>query len=196
MDTTASLSFEPAQITTHVNDTFPLIVNIFTGDKATISTDVWISYNPQLVEPVLPAESGNTFDTVSAKILTPGRLYVYGLRNNQTTADPANGALATIKFKALQEGTTEFGFECSQAGKTASQIIGNDASLSNIINCDRTTSHATPVTIENAAVLGISDIRDEPLGMWTLTAGVIVLIITVILFTKYRSMIGKKNKQI
>ena len=113
MDTpvTASLSFDPGTISTKVGSVFDISINIFTDKEAVLSTDAWITYNPSLVEPILSIKIGDTFKNVDAKIISPGRLYVYGINTDKSLQSPANGTVAVISFKSLKQGSNQFLFE-------------------------------------------------------------------------------------
>ncbi len=190
MDTvasTASLSFEPTQITVTPNNTFEVIVNIFTDTQSAISTDAWIHYDPSFIQPILPVKTPGLFETTEAKIISPGTLYVYGLHRDPMTAGPANGTIATLTFKSLKEGSTKLLFECPSYGEPRSQIIKNSENLENIINCERTTGHTSTISISNPQVLGAADVMGSSLHMWYLTIAVAVLTLTTILYIRFKN---------
>lgn len=186
--TTASLSFETTSQPVVLGQNVDLNVNIFTDQEAVISTDIWIQYNPELLQPILPAKGSNLFESTEAKILEPGRIYIYGLRRDTLTAGPANGKIATLTFKALKNGNASFAFICNERGSVQSQIIKNDPQLENIINCERTTSHTATIVVGESQVLGASDKAAFPFNMWYLTALVAVLTFTMILYIRTKKL--------
>lgn len=185
---TASLSFETSQNTVSLGDSLDLAINIFGDQEPIASTDVWISYNPSLVQPILPAKNSGLFESMEAKIVSPGKIYLYGLRRNADQSQTANGNIATITFKALQEGTAIFKFECETGGQNTSQIIKNNPELPNVINCERTLAHSQIISIANAQVLGASDKSAFSLNMWYLTVLVAILTITIFLYIRTKQL--------
>lgn len=190
----ASLSFEPAQTTVSPGNTFEINLNIFTDNQSIISTDVWIQYDPTLVQPVLPAKSKGIFETTEAKIVSPGLLYVYGLRRDPLTAGAANGTMTTLSFKSLKEGVVTLTFDCPLIGSPRSQIIKNDATLSNILNCERTQAHTSTISIANTHVLGATDNVGGTLNMWYLTIAVALLTITTFLYIRTKKLAKEEVK--
>src|SRR5690606_36339967 len=88
-----------------------------------------------------------------AKIIAPGKLYIYGIQENKSEAQPARGAVAFIFFKALQKGNTQFSFNCENNTQPTSQIITLNSNLENIINCDVTSTHTVSISITDSSIL-------------------------------------------
>ncbi|OGK35360.1 hypothetical protein A3A93_04885 [Candidatus Roizmanbacteria bacterium RIFCSPLOWO2_01_FULL_38_12] len=183
----ASLSFDPIQQTTTTGQKVEVAVNIFTNNQAVASTDIWIKYDPNIVVP-LPneVENGSLFQSIDAKIVTPGSLYIYGIQNNPSSSTPLLGTVATIKFQTLREGATDIGFECAPYKKQTSTIIAADRSLSNIISCPSTIAHTGRITVEEGGILGASTGKFSISPMYLVLG--LVLLLTVFLFYRYRSM--------
>ena len=188
MSFNASLSFEASQNTVLVGESVDLAINIYSNQEPVAATDVWISYNPSLFQPILPAQNSRLFEAMEAKIVAPGKLYIYGLRRNASETETANGNIATITFKALQEGAATFKFECLSGVENSSQIIKNNPQLTNIINCERTQAHSQIISIADTQILGASDRYILPLNMWYLTTLVAILTITVFLYIRTRQL--------
>ncbi len=186
--TTASLSFETIHQPVVLGQNVDLNVNIFTDQEAVISTDIWIQCDSELLQPILPAKGSSLFESMEAKIVEPGKMYIYGLRRDTFTAGPANGKVATLTFKALKNGNATFTFICNENGSMQSQIIKNDPQLRDIINCERTTSHTATITVGENQVLGASDKAAFPFNMWYLTALVAVLTFTMILYIRTKKL--------
>ena len=153
----ASLSLEPIQLKVKEGDTFEVKVNIYTGQRSTASSDIYIDYDSSLLE-ALPAktENGDLFSLVDAKIINPGRLYLSAIEDNRDRIQPEIGTVATIYFKARHTGQTQLDFVCNEYGNHSSQIIKGEASLENIISCPSTTTHTSSIQIDpaSAVVLG------------------------------------------
>lgn len=160
MANTASFSFQPVSQSVTAGDVFPVDVLMYTGSESVVSSDVWISYDPKMVTPVIEGKDGivggEFFAVTEAKIISPGNLYIFALNTVQGASAEANGKLATIQFRAETSGTTELSFACIPFQKKTSQIIRKDASLTNIINCTSTRTHTSELTIEPGNVLGAS----------------------------------------
>ena len=184
----ASLSFEPVQSEAIVGTPFDIQLNIFSDREAVLSTDVWISYDPAVLQPILPVKEGALFASTDAKIITPGTLYMYGIRRDPTTAGVANGTIATLSFRPLKDTATTLRIQCGNTQLIHSQIIKNDTSLNNILNCERTAAHTATITVGNSQVLGTSTQTVRPALMWQLTAAVALLILGVLLYSRNRKL--------
>ncbi len=188
-DSRASLSFEPVNTTLSLGDFGEIYVNIFTENQSVISTDIWITYDPAIIQPILPAKGNKLFESTEARIVSPGKLYVYGIRRDTMTAGSANGAITSLKFKALKEGSTKLTFECPTLGTTRSQIIKNDKELSNIIDCARTVSHTSTVSVvEKTNILGAYDQEGGAPMMLYLTLTTALLIFFTLFFLRTKKL--------
>ena len=184
----ASLSFDPVDQSTKTGQTTSVAVNIFTNNQAVASTDVWIKYDPSIVQPVASSIiKGSLFETVEAKIVSPGKFYLYGVRKNPSVSTPLLGTVATIKFNALSEGKSDLMFECSQFKKQSSTIIMSDRSLANIISCDGTIAHSAQIAVKSGSILGVST-NNLPISPISLVVGAVVFLLTGLLYFRYRSV--------
>jgi hypothetical protein len=182
----ASLSFEPVAVNTSKGKLIDVTVNIFTGSQSVTSTDVWINYDPAIIQPVLDTvKTGSLFDTIEFKIIEPGKLYIYGIQKNPRQVDPVQGTLATIQFTALTEGTSFLSFDCDPSQKLSSQIIASDSNLSNVIHCDVTKAHSASVTVSGSSILGVST-ENTIVTQISYVVGVIVLVFSLVLFIRYQ----------
>ncbi len=194
--TTASFSFEPVNITASKDDLIPVDVLIYSGTDPVISVDTWISYDPSVLSIASPEspeiKKGEMFENVSAKVISPGNLYVYAINQSPSLKQVTNGKIATIYFKAQKSGQTELRFDCIPFNTQTSQIIKNDEELSNIINCTTTRAHTATVTINNQSnVLGISASNAMQPRWGYVIVSVLLLILTVVLFMRYRKLMNK-----
>lgn len=195
-NTTASFSFEPVNVTVSKGDIIPLDVMIYSGDDPVISTDAWIAYDPTMLSISTPQNpeliKGELFQSVDAKIISPGRLYIYAINPSHTEKKETNGKLATVYFKAEKSGQVELRFECNPFSTQTSQIIKNDEELNNIINCTSTQSHTSTVTIGNSgSVLGVSVNKTMTTNLGYVVATILLLILTGVLFMRYRKLMQK-----
>lgn len=179
----ASLSFDPIDIKTSTGKTFEVTVNIFTGSQAVASTDIWLTYDPSILKPIVDtAKTGTLFDTIEVKEIEAGKLYIYGIQKNPRDVDPVQGTIATVQFTALKNGVTDLEFDCSSSEKS-SQII--TSSLSNVISCPATIAHTGTVTVSDSNVLGIST-ENNLMTQLSYMLGAVVVLFSVILFIRYQ----------
>lgn len=161
MANTASFSFDPVTINAKAGEVFPVDILIYTGSEKVVSTDVFVNYDSEKLS-ALPnkkprIESGELFQKTDAKLVSPGKLYLYGLNENITNANSTNGKIATIYFQAKKSGKTELNFDCISFQEHSSKIIKNDENFSNIVNCQVSRSHNTIIDIDAGKdVLGAS----------------------------------------
>ena len=160
MTNTASFSFDPIVITAEQGDILTVDILMYSGTDPVVSSDVWVSYNPDFLTPITEGDydmkPGNFFQITDVKIFSPGKIYLYAINQSPTASDTTNGRLASVSFKAQKKGTTELRFDCMPFQKQTSQIIRQDPEFTNIINCASTRSHTSVITIDQGGVLGAS----------------------------------------
>ena len=186
----ASFSFDPISITAQAGETITIDVLMYSGSDPVISSDVWISYNPEKLTPItegrLDVKGGSFFQITDAKIVSPGKIYLYAINQSSSAANVVNGKLASIRFKARNSGHTELRFECIPFQKKTSQIIRYDSELSNIINCTTTRAHTTSITITAGNVLGTS--TQNSYQTWYIALAVLFVLCTGMLFLRYKRL--------
>lgn len=192
----ASFSFDPVNITASAGDIIPVDVMIYSGSDPVISTDIYISYDPSILSIASPQnpelKKGELFQSVDAKIIQPGNLYVYAINQSPDLKQVTNGKIATVYFKAEKSGTTNLRFECVPFMSQTSQIIRNDEELTNIINCTTTRAHATSVVVQDKKeVLGVSVSNNMQSGWGYVVVSLMMLILTAVLFMRYRKLMKK-----
>ena len=184
----ASLSFDPIDIQTTTGKTIDVTVNIFTGRQAVASTDVWLTYDPSILQPIInTVKTGSLFDTIELKVIEPGKLYIYGIQENPRQVEPVQGTLAIIQFNTLKAGSSHLAFVCDSAQKSSSQIIASDENLSNVISCPATMAHSTLVTIYDNNILGVST-GNNLITRLSYILGVIVIIFSIVLLIRYQQL--------
>lgn len=194
----ASLQLEPVSLTIRSGEEFNVTVNmgLLENEKA-LSTDVYLSYDPTLFEVV---NTDNTYSISPGQIFSQnghqvqaGSIYLFGLVEDESKATQISGTVATIRFRALQEGNGQISFSCQPNNPISSKILGT--AVNNIIDCPTTLTSQTDLTvIASGAVLGASDntttrvqTRPRPL----IQAAVIIALISLVVLT----FASKKRKQ-
>jgi hypothetical protein len=190
----ASISFDPIDIKASTQEIIKVDINIYTDAQPVASTDVWITYDPAYLEPLVDeTQAGSLFETIDTKIVSPGKVYIYGLQKNTFNVGAVQGKLATVVFKTKAAGETQLSFDCVPSKKRTSQIIKADRSLTNIISCSATMTHTAQVTIsQKSSILGAATGNFSVMKILYGTIGIIVAILTVYLFIKYE----RKLKQL
>jgi len=188
MDTPTSLSLEPISITASPGEQIPVDILIYSGREKIISTDVYITYNPQFLEITKQIDGGNLFQSVGIKRIAPGKAYVYGINIDSAQAKVAQGTVARVYFQALAPGTTKLHIDCVPFSKQTSQIISQRNEFANIIHCDSTNTHTSTVAISGNSVLGVNTQNIFGKYKWYVSATILMLILTTILYIRYRKL--------
>jgi hypothetical protein len=136
-----------------VDSTFQLTITENAGTDQTNSSQVYIIYDPTLLEAEI-VTAGTYFPTVSNNI-TLGKVFIVGYVDGTTLYKTGSGTLATITFKGLKDGTGTITVDCRPGVSDSSQIIKyNDANATNLITCSDNNSVA--VTVGTGASLDSS----------------------------------------
>ena len=192
----ASFSFAPVNITASAGDIIPVDVMIYSGSDPVISTDIYISYDPSILSIATPQnpelKKGELFQSVDAKVIQPGNLYIYAINPSADLKQITNGKIATIYFQAQTSGTTDLRFECVPFMNQTSQIIRNDEDLTNVINCTTTRAHSTSVVVQDKTdVLGVSVTNNMQSKLGYVVISLLMLVLTAVLFMRYRKLMKK-----
>lgn len=189
----ASFSFDPITTTAKEGDTLTVDILMYSGSDPVISSDVWISYNPEILTPItegsMDVQGGDFFQITEAKIVSPGKIYLYAINQSSSKADIANGKLASLSFKAQKAGTTDLHFECIPFQKQTSQIIRYDPELTNVINCTTTRAHTSTITVGAGNVLGAS--TQVSYQTWYVGLAALFAVFVGVLFLRYRRLENK-----
>lgn len=191
MVNSASFSFYPISVTAQAGETITVDVLMYSGSDPVISSDAWISYNPEILTPItegsMYVKGGDFFQITDAKILSPGKMYLYAINQSPSAANIANGKLASISFMAREAGSTDLRFDCVPFQKQTSQIIRYDPELSNIINCTTTRAHTASITITEAGnVLGTT--TQNAYQTWYIALAILFVLFTGVLFLRYKRL--------
>jgi len=128
----ATLKFDKSSSSANIGDTFDLQVIVDAGSDQVTSTDAYVVYDTNALEAQSVA-NGSYFPSVSPQI-SSGTVYIAGLVEDSASSKTGSGTLATIKFKALANGSTTVKFNCSGTSGP-SKIIKSDINTTNIIDC-------------------------------------------------------------
>lgn len=139
----ASLKFDAPSVSTTAAQTFDIDVIVDTGGEEINSTDVYITFDKDIIEAQTVSE-GTFFPTVLNDI-TEGRVYVAGMVDDPATSKSGTGTVATITFKALKAGTTTLTYHCDSSVNETSKVIKNDIDATNIIVCSENGSTSVSV---------------------------------------------------
>ena len=149
----ASFTFDKTTVSVAVDSTFQLTITENAGTDQTNSSQVYIIYDPTLLEAEI-VTAGTYFPTVSNNI-TLGKVFIVGYVDGTTLYKTGSGTLATITFKGLKDGTGTITVDCRPGVSDSSQIIKyNDANATNLITCSDNNSVA--VTVGTGASLDSS----------------------------------------
>ncbi len=137
------LKFDTASVSTSVDNTFSVQVVVDATPDEINSIDAYINYDSNLLQ--AQSVTAGTFFPSIAQNLTTGRVYVAGYVDDPATSKSGTGTVATITFKALQEGTATLTYSCDTSVNESSKIIKNDIDATNVIVCS--SNGSSTVTI-------------------------------------------------
>jgi hypothetical protein len=141
----ATLDFDPDSTTVAPNGTFTVDVDLEAGTDQVASTDIYVLYDDTILE-VQQVTAGSFFPLVQPNTEEKGRLYIAGTVTSQGDYKTGTGTVATISFKAIGEGSTNMSFDCDTAVDDKSEIIQNDTSAANIIECSALQTHTVTIS--------------------------------------------------
>ncbi len=137
------LKFDTTSVSTSVDNTFSVQVIVDATPDEINSIDAYINYDSNLLQ--AQSVTAGTFFPSIAQNLTTGRVYVAGYVDDPATSKSGTGTVATITFKALQEGTATLTYSCDTSVNESSKIIKNDIDATNVIVCS--SNGSSTVTI-------------------------------------------------
>jgi hypothetical protein len=128
-----ALKFDQGTVTVSAGSSFTLGAMIDAGSDQVTSTDMWIVYDPTLLQAV-SASAAAYFPAVTSNI-SPGKVYIAGLITNPGTYETGAGTVATVTFTALKNGTATVAYDCRTDVSNSSKIIQNSVNATNLISC-------------------------------------------------------------
>lgn len=129
----AYFQFDPAAANVKVGDQFDVKVVVNTYNKQVLSSEAYVLFNNTNLQ-VVSVQEG-TFFPVTNYVTASNSVVIRGLVNEPAAYREGIGILATVTFKAVQNGVSQLTAYCNlQAGNT-SKIIENNIDAQNIIDC-------------------------------------------------------------
>jgi len=150
----AFLKFDKTTTTVAVGSTFTLDVMVDAGSDQITSTDMWVVYDPTLLE-VQTVSSGTFFPSVANNVAA-GKVYVAGLINETAAYKTGIGTVGTITFKGLKDGTATIAYDCRADVANSSKVIKNAVDPTNVIVCSQNISAVATVGVGGTAVVPTS----------------------------------------
>lgn len=144
----ATLSFDPSSAQVKVGETTTLQVKVNVGTSEILGVDALIEYDKNLFK--VESITDGTFLTVTTKDSgVEGKIYIAGAVESPGESVTGSGVLASIKLKALANGTSSVRYVC-ELGETGESNI-SEASLdaTDLIECSQ-NGQATLVTTGGA----------------------------------------------
>ncbi len=143
----ATFTFDPTSTSVRPDNTFEVDINVDASVDQIAGTDIYLSYDATMLE-VQSITDGSYFPQVE-DVPATGRVYISGFVNTQGDYKTGTGTVATVKFKALTEGSTSLTIDCDPSITDTSKIVRNDTAVTNVLECSSLSSH--PVTISASA---------------------------------------------
>ena len=166
----ATLNFNPNSVDTQQDGTFSVDVMVDAGTEQVTGTDVYVLYDPQYLQ-LQTVTAGSLFPK-SDNMPSSGKLYVWGVIENQGDYKTGQGVLSTLTFKVIKGGNTAVTFECNTSATETSKVLKNDINATNVINCagngslqvnSPTTGSSTTSTTTTPATLPQSGVYENVL---------------------------------
>lgn len=129
----ATLNFNPNSVSTQQDGTFSVDVLVDSGTEQITGTDIYVLYDPQYLE--LQTVTAGSFFPKTDNIPSSGKLYVWGVIENQGEYKSGQGVVSTLTFKTIKSGNTTVQFDCNLSNTETSKILKNDINATNVINC-------------------------------------------------------------
>lgn len=126
--------FDPSSINSSSGNNFEIKVILEPGSDSIYSTDIYINYDSSLLK-VINVKSESLFPTVSNDTSNNGKIYIAAMVNDPTSSVSSAGAVATLTFQSLKDGSATLSFDCNN-----SKIIKNDVNGTNVLNCSQNSN--------------------------------------------------------
>ncbi len=131
----AFLYFDRNAVSANLGETFQVQVVVDAGVDQISSTDAYVLYDASLLE-AQSIVAGTFFPTVTNNI-TSGKIYIAAFVDDPATYKTGSGAIATISFRTLKNGSGTLSFDCQPGVYNSSKIIKNDLNATNVIECSQ-----------------------------------------------------------
>jgi len=130
----ASVGFSKSTVTVGAGSTFTVDATVDAGSDQITSTDMWILYDPLLLE--AQSASPSAYFPAVTSIISSGKVYIAGLITEQNTYKTGSGSVAVLTFKGLKNGTATISYDCRADVSNSSKVIKNAVDPTNIIMCN------------------------------------------------------------
>jgi hypothetical protein len=130
----ASLKFTPATVSTAVDKTFELQINVDAGTKEVLGVDALLQYDNTKLK--VEGITDGTYLSVGQKDTNKsGKVYVAGVVDSPGESVTGSGVLATVKFKVIAGGESEVKYICEIGETNESNISENSTDAPDLIDC-------------------------------------------------------------
>lgn len=144
----AYLKFDQSSVSVNAGQTFTIGVVVDAGTDQVQSSDIYVTYDSTALE-AQSVTPGTYFPSV-LNTISPGRVYIAGVPQQQNQPKTGSGTVATITFMATKPATLSF--DC-----TSSTIIQYDPNSPNIIQCSQNQTASVIVGGVAPPATGTSD---------------------------------------
>lgn len=132
----ATLSFDPSSAQVKVGETTTLQVKVNAGTSEILGVDAMIEYDKNLYK--VESISDGTFLTVTTKDSgSEGKIYIAGAVESAGESVTGSGILASIKLKALANGTSSVRYVCELGETGESNISEASIDATDLIECSQ-----------------------------------------------------------
>lgn len=142
----ATFTFNPTFTSVRPDNTFDVDINVDAGVDQIAGTDIYLTYDATKLE-VQTVTDGNYFPQVE-DVPATGRVYISGFVNTQGDYKTGAGTVATVTFKALEEGSTSLTIDCDPAITDTSKIVRNDTAVTNVLECSSLDGHTVTISVD------------------------------------------------
>jgi len=139
----AFMKFDKTTATVSVGSTFTLDAAVDAGSDQITSTDMWILYDPTLLE--AQSASPSAFFPAVTNNITSGKVYIAGLVTDPGTYKTGVGTVATITFKGLKNGVATIAYDCRADVSNSSKVIKNAVDPTNVIVCSQNSTSVVTI---------------------------------------------------
>ena len=132
----ATLSFDPSSAQVKVGETTTLSVKVNAGTSEILGVDALIEYDKNLFK--VESITDGTYLTVTTKDSgSEGKIYIAGAVESAGESVTGSGVLASIKLKALANGTSSVRYVCELGETGESNISEASIDATDLIECSQ-----------------------------------------------------------
>ena len=151
----AVLILDPSSATVFPGSEFDMKIYIDTQGEEVTSADILLNYNNsflEVVDVVNGAEGQIPFFTDLFHTAFTNQLYIGSSVTDPNDAHSGQGAVATVRLKALAQGTASIAFICSPGQTDETNISRSDQNATDIVDCNALSPAVYSIT-QNSATL-------------------------------------------